>query len=74
MTFRDCDGDDVRPEYLAGYVSYGNNVEVNPFTHVDVDEADWSEEAIKQRKTNERHHSWHRGNRDAKWDSNWSLR
>jgi hypothetical protein len=74
MTFRDADNDDVCPEYMAGYVAYGNNQTENPYPLAEVADTDWSEAAIKQRRINARYNRWERGYRDAKFDSDWALR
>ena len=74
MTFHDDNNDEVTPEYMAGYVAYGNGIEVCPFDEIGVESTDWSSEAIRQREVNARAYHWKRGNRDANRDSAWSRR
>lgn len=74
MTFHDDDNDPVTPEYMAGYVAYGNGIEASPFPVAEVSDTDWSSAAIRQREINARSYQWDRGNRDAKTDSAWSRR
>jgi hypothetical protein len=74
MTFLDSSNDDVTPEYMAGYVAYGNGIEASPFEVHEVAFDDWSSAAIRQREINGRSYTWEKGNRDAKRDSAWSRR
>lgn len=74
MPFRDSENEEVSPEYMAGYIAYGQGVTENPFPFINVDNNDWSSEAIANRRISRRHNMWHNGNRDAKWDSDWRLR
>ena len=73
MAFHDDDNDPVSPEYMAGYVAYGNACVTNPFPLTETDDRDWSEYTIRVRQINRRHGMWKDGNQDAMRDSSRNL-